>query len=361
MDYYKILNIRENTTVDEIKKSYRKKTLEYYKNNNKNTEILNEAYNYLIDNHDKIITFNLDTDNIDNIDKIKNIDISEKIYRENSERINQEIPQDIIINKNITLRESYSAYMIPINIERSKIVNNINYTDSRYFGKLLSDLHRAVNHFSDIELPRVRTNVRTYANFDEHTVEYILGKKTKEQLATTIMKNDIQRKKYLDLLNVYELLSVVGIEKFAAIYQYYIDNHPLINKKVSTTNLTQHINIVVLIVESIIEFNNLIEHCNKQIVNVSATYNKSIVMIQKKECDRKDLNRRNNEVYSIVRRKFTKSEVTSLEKKYIISTGAGSSSSGAGSSSSGAGSSSSGAGSSTDAGSSSSGASCSYM
>lgn len=129
MDYYKILNIRENTTVDEIKKSYRKKTLEYYKNNNKNTEILNEAYNYLIDNHDKIITFNLDTDNIDNIDKIKNIGISEKIYRENSERINQEIPQDIIINKNITLRESYSGYMIPINIERSKIVNNINYTE----------------------------------------------------------------------------------------------------------------------------------------------------------------------------------------------------------------------------------------
>ena len=57
MDYYKILNISENTSVDDIKKSYRKKTLEYYKNNNKNTEILNEAYNYLLNNHDKITTF----------------------------------------------------------------------------------------------------------------------------------------------------------------------------------------------------------------------------------------------------------------------------------------------------------------
>jgi DnaJ-class molecular chaperone len=127
MDYYKILNISENTTLDEIKKSYRKKTLEYYKNNNKNTEILNEAYNYLIDNHDKITTLN--NVNIDNIHKIKNIDISEKIYRENSEINNKEIPQDIIINKNITLKESYSGYMIPINIERSKIVNNSNYTE----------------------------------------------------------------------------------------------------------------------------------------------------------------------------------------------------------------------------------------
>ncbi len=130
MDYYKILNISQNTTLDEIKKSYRKKTLEYYKNNNKNTEILNEAYNYLIDNHDKIFTLNnVNIDNIYNIDKIKNIDISEKIYRENSERNNHEIPQDIIINKNITLKESYSGYMIPINIERSKIVNNSNYTE----------------------------------------------------------------------------------------------------------------------------------------------------------------------------------------------------------------------------------------
>lgn len=129
MDYCKLLNISENSSLDEIKKSYRKKSLEYYKNNNKNTEILNEAYNYLIHNHNKISSFNnVNIDNIDiinNENKIKNIDISEKIYRDN----NEEIPEDIIINKNITLKESYSGYMIPINIERRKIVNNSNYTE----------------------------------------------------------------------------------------------------------------------------------------------------------------------------------------------------------------------------------------
>ena len=84
----------------------------------------------MIDTHDKITTLNnVNIDNIDNIHKIKNVDISEKIYRENSEINNQEIPQDIIINKNITLKESYSGYMIPINIKRSKIVNNSNYTE----------------------------------------------------------------------------------------------------------------------------------------------------------------------------------------------------------------------------------------
>lgn len=79
MDYYKILNISENTSLDEIKKSYRKKTLEYYKNNDKNREILNEAYNYFIHNDNKITNFNnVNIDNIANKNKIKNIDISEK-------------------------------------------------------------------------------------------------------------------------------------------------------------------------------------------------------------------------------------------------------------------------------------------
>lgn len=132
MDYYKILNISENTSLDDIKKSYRKKTLEYYKNNNKNTEILNEAYNYFMHNHDKITPYNnvnIDKINIDNVNRVRSVDLSEKIYIEDNKRNNQEIPQDIIINKNITLKESYSGYMIPINIERSKIVNNSNYTE----------------------------------------------------------------------------------------------------------------------------------------------------------------------------------------------------------------------------------------
>ncbi|MHC5163950.1 MAG: DnaJ domain-containing protein [Planctomycetota bacterium] len=95
MDYYKILNISENTSLDDIKKSYRKKTLEYYKNNNKNIEILNEAYNYFMHNHDKITTFN--NDNIDNVNRVRSINLSEKIYSEDNKKNNQEMPQDIML------------------------------------------------------------------------------------------------------------------------------------------------------------------------------------------------------------------------------------------------------------------------
>ena len=54
---------------------------------------------------------------------------------------------------------------------------------------------------------------------------YILNKKTKNELATAIFRNDNLRKKYNDLLNYYELLSVVGIEQFRALYDFYYTNY----------------------------------------------------------------------------------------------------------------------------------------
>ena len=122
MDCYKILNINENTQLDEIKKSYRKKTLEYNKNN-KNTKILNEAYNYLLNNCNSTNTFN------NNINNVAAFDINEINEKNNIFLNNQEIPQDIIINKNISLKESYTGYMVPVNIERSKIVNYNKYNE----------------------------------------------------------------------------------------------------------------------------------------------------------------------------------------------------------------------------------------
>lgn len=130
MNYCKILDIDNNSSIYEIKKAYRKKTLEYYKNNNKNTYSLNDAYNNLItkinnnnSNNNSNNTNNTNNDNNDNNNDIKNI------MRENNEK-NNEIIYDIYINKNITLKESYRGYMIPINIERCKILNNHKFIEN---------------------------------------------------------------------------------------------------------------------------------------------------------------------------------------------------------------------------------------
>jgi DnaJ-class molecular chaperone len=127
MNYYKILDINENLSIDEIKKAYRKKTLEYYKNN-KNTDSLNEAYNNLITK----INNNIENTIIENT--IKENTIIENTIRENNikdnDENNSEIIYDIIINKYITLKESYIGYMVPINIERYKILHSNKFIEN---------------------------------------------------------------------------------------------------------------------------------------------------------------------------------------------------------------------------------------
>ena len=111
-------------------------------------------------------------------------------------------------------------------------------------------------------------------NNDELTVQYILNRKTKEELATNILKNDTARKKHSELLNIYELLSVVGIEKFNNLSHIY--------SKISvkdTRKIDDLINVLHSIIGLITEYNTLLEYCNKQFVEISKTYNQSVILI----------------------------------------------------------------------------------
>ena len=131
---------------------------------------------------------------------------------------------------------------------------------------IMNTLHRIVNHITNIDLVTCRNKVRDLVNFDQFTVQYILNRKTKEDLATTIFRNDNLRKKYSEMLNVYELLSVTGIERFNNISAQYNKGFDVVK-------------FVSMIVEFIQEYNNLIKYCNKQLMIISATYNQSVSII----------------------------------------------------------------------------------
>lgn len=61
-DYYKILDLPANASIDEIKRAYRKKARLYHPDINPSPEAkdqfigITEAYDFLISNHDKIKT-----------------------------------------------------------------------------------------------------------------------------------------------------------------------------------------------------------------------------------------------------------------------------------------------------------------
>jgi hypothetical protein len=136
----------------------------------------------------------------------------------------------------------------------------------------ISNLHRFVNHISNVDLINCRHKVRNLVNFDELTVEYIMNKKTKNELATSIFRHDNLRRKHSEILNVFELLNVVGVERLNSVYDNYVNKQNSILKNKDN----ELINCFKMIVELIDEYNNLISYCNKQLVTISYTYNQTV-------------------------------------------------------------------------------------
>jgi hypothetical protein len=136
---------------------------------------------------------------------------------------------------------------------------------------ILANLHRVINHITNVDLENCRRLVRQFLNHDEITVQYILNRKSKEDLANAIYKNDNERKKNVEKLNVYELLSVVGIERFNELNEYFKFKSGL------TVNLI--VTFIYEIIKLTNEYNQLIEYCNNQLITISYTLGMSVSTI----------------------------------------------------------------------------------
>ena len=137
IDYYKILGIDSNSSSNEIKKAFRKMSLECHpdRNNNSNEKTtlfkkINEAYQILSDeNKRKEYDNSMKIFNISNLNDIENIFKNELFstlfgnLNEFDSFFNQNIP---IIDKTIeiTLEQSYSGISIPIIVDKWRLENN---------------------------------------------------------------------------------------------------------------------------------------------------------------------------------------------------------------------------------------------
>jgi hypothetical protein len=82
---------------------------------------------------------------------------------------------------------------------------------------VLSNVYQSVVHLIRVTTVEAREKVRDLANTENVRVEYILGNKSKDEMANLICRNDRLRTKWTGFLHLYELLSVVAIETFANI------------------------------------------------------------------------------------------------------------------------------------------------
>jgi hypothetical protein len=165
----------------------------------------------------------------------------------------------------------------------------------------INQMHRHINHITNVDLVRDRNKVRSLQNHDANTIQYIMNKKNRKELADIIFKNDIQRKKYNELLNIYELLSVVGVERIRSIYDYYTGE--MVKEKNDSIKIK---NLVIMFVEFLSEYNKLIDYVNKQLMIISYTYNLTVSIYYYNSNDRS---------WIPIGKKFKQADVLKIDQK----------------------------------------------
>ena len=131
-------------------------------------------------------------------------------------------PNDILCGGLCTV-QAFNYYIL--GYLRTCVTHNI--IEQKLYDELhvyITDIHRVISHITYHELPICRENVRTLINTESFRIDYILGNITKEELMEKIYRNDNKRKKFNNLLHIYELISVVGIERFKNLFDIAINN-----------------------------------------------------------------------------------------------------------------------------------------
>ena len=158
--------------------------------------------------------------------------------------------------------------------------------------KNISNIHRLVNHITNHDLPHLRHRVRELEDNRLLRVEYINKKRSKEDLAMAVYRNDIQRKKTIDILQIDELLSVVGIENFTNLY----------NSKLTGLSFLDQID------QFIADYSNLISYTNREMKLISITYNHNVMIINQYDFD-------------WANKKYVKSQLDAVLKSNTCATG----------------------------------------
>ena len=210
-----------------------------------------------------------------------------------------------VLRKFIPYKTDNWFTILKSNKDINDFISKFNIMDLNELLTIFGNLHRIVNHVTNVDLQYYRNRVRDYRNNDTITVDYILNKITKDSLASMILKKDVQRKKYNDILNIYEIISVVGIERFRTISETINDKNYNLNKG------NNFVDSVLLIINLFKEFNNLVDYSNKQLVFISYTYNQSVTYIKyiEENVDKKIMLK-----YSQSSGKFNKSQLELIRK-----------------------------------------------
>lgn len=136
----------------------------------------------------------------------------------------------------------------------------VNETEIRKMSRDIFSLHRVGLHISGISLPWYRDQARDIDHNESLRVQYLLKKKSKQEIRTIIYNRDYVRQKNKEVLYILELISVTLIELFA--------------KLVASEN-----EVIVFVTEMkdfLTQFEGLVKYCNEQLETIGVSYDKSV-------------------------------------------------------------------------------------
>ena len=134
--------------------------------------------------------------------------------------------------------------------------------------KCIANMHRSISHIGNYELIRFRQYVRQNNNTEKIRVNYILGNIDRKKMSEQIYQQDNLRKKYTELLHLYELINVVGIENINSFIQ-----------PTGQFNRIKPNDLLELVIEKINILENLRTYCNSEFQKISLRYSHKVMFI----------------------------------------------------------------------------------
>ena len=148
--------------------------------------------------------------------------------------------------------------------------NSPHKNEFRKFIENIGDLHRTFAHIQHYELQRARQKIRDNSNHEPDRIRYLLKQITKEDLANNVIRKDKLRRKYTELVHIYELIHVVSVDLFRWIENYIANEAPKSQENdvelIIMTNINEKIN----------ELEALRVYANEQLGTISVSYNQKV-------------------------------------------------------------------------------------
>lgn len=126
-------------------------------------------------------------------------------------------------------------------------------------------INQFVAEINQYELGNFRRQVRELGDATEVRVKYLLNEIDKEEMGRILNKNDISRQKKVELLNVFEIIGVSGIEFLNDLKTLHVGDNVLLQEKARA--------VATAIDGKVEDFKKIMDYCNEQFKIIGVNYN----------------------------------------------------------------------------------------